>query len=287
MRVVDRLEAWAKITKRGRVTDVIRVIYQDILTKVFKNLPHQGVRVLEEDWDYLVVLTACRYDAFESLNRIPGRLEKRISLGSSLLEWLEKNFPGYYEDIIYVSGNPRISDHDFKGFKGTDHFAEVINPWDGWEEELNTIPPEEVTKEVLRIKERHRNRRIIIHYLQPHAPWIGKTKITGKELGISFSSPIEWFENASELGPWGMFGIAMNRYDVEKIRNAYLDNVKLVLREVERLLKELNGKVVVTADHGECFGEKFILEHPTSIHIKELVEIPWLVIKDTGSRISS
>jgi len=76
-----------------------------------------------------------------------------------------------------------------------------------------------------------------------------------------------------------MYGIAVEIVGLKFLRKAYEDNLKLVLEEVKKLVKNLEGKIVVTSNHGECFGEKFIIEHPTGIYIKELVEVPWLIVE--------
>ena len=258
----------------------LRIFFEKILKMFYQLLPHKGVKVVEEDWDYLIVLTACRYDAFKLLNDLPGKLEKRISLGSSTLEWLKKNFTDYYDDIVYVSANPRISDTEFAGFKGTDHFFKVINVWKGWSRKLNTILPSEVTKTALKVVRRFPNKRIIIHYLQPHAPWIGKTTLAGEELGLSFSDPIEWYRNASKIGRRGIWSRAeILGYTLKFLRKCYIDNLRIVLEEVKKLIDKLDGKIVVTSDHGELFGEAFLVEHPTGIYLRKLVEVPWLIIE--------
>ena len=253
-------------------------MYYELLCGIYRILPHDGVKVVEENWDYLIILDACRYDVFKELNTIPGKLEKKISLGSSTPEWLKKNFDGYYEDIVYVSANPRISHVEFDGFKGTDHFYKVENVWDyGWREDLGTVPPEEVTKAAIRVKEKYPDKRLIIHYIQPHAPWIGDTKLTAKELNLFFSTATEWVIKARQRGIWEV--IEEGHIDLEFIKRAYRDNLRLVLNEVKKLVQNLEGKIVITSDHGECFGEKFVIEHPTGIYIKELVEVPWLIVE--------
>ena len=62
------------------------------------------LNVMEEKWDYLIILDACRYDYFESLYKefFDGDLEKRISLGSNTIEWCLESFKGYYPDVIYI-----------------------------------------------------------------------------------------------------------------------------------------------------------------------------------------
>lgn len=46
------------------------------------------LKVMREEWDYLIILDACRYDYFAAIweNYFDGELEKRVSLGSGTLE---------------------------------------------------------------------------------------------------------------------------------------------------------------------------------------------------------
>ena len=269
--------------KKNNLKMLVQYLYQYLLSKFFLLVSHDGVSVMEEPWDYLIVLTSCRYDFFKMLNKIPGRLEKRISKGSCTIEWIIKNFTGYYDDVVYVSANPYISHVAFRGFRGSDHFYKVINVWDhGWDKELNTVPPHAVTQAALQAKERYPDKRLIVHYIQPHAPWIGKIRISGKELGISYDSPIDWYNRNMKigLGLWGIWEIVIDKgIGLNLIKKAYVENLKLVLSEVEKLVKELDGRIIVTSDHGECLGEHFLVEHPEGIYVKELVEVPWLIIE--------
>lgn len=52
----------------------------------------RGINIMDEDWDNLILIDACRYDVFANINSINGSLESRISSGSSSREFIEKNF---------------------------------------------------------------------------------------------------------------------------------------------------------------------------------------------------
>jgi hypothetical protein len=75
----------------------------------------------------------------------------------------------------------------------------------------------------------------------------------------------------------------------EDIWDAYRENLRMVLPHVENLLGELEGKTVVTADHGNMIGERGtpipISEygHPRWIYADELVTVPWLTHRN-GTR---
>jgi hypothetical protein len=131
---------------------------------------------MKESWDYLIVLDACRYDYFrqEYEKFFQGELENRKSLGSATPEWCRNQFTSYFQDIVYVSGNPYInSKAAINGFDAKKHFCKVLDVWDfGWSEELWTAAPENVTAATLNSIDRFPKKRVIIHYLQPHVPYI-------------------------------------------------------------------------------------------------------------------
>ena len=117
----------------------------------------KATKVMEEDWDTLIILDACRYDFFEKVYTdylLSGKLEKRISQGSGTVEWLKNNFPAKYA-VTYISANPfvnsyglslgRLHEHCKSSWKATEHFSKIIDVWDfGWDEKLCTVPPTEV-----------------------------------------------------------------------------------------------------------------------------------------------
>ncbi len=251
--------------------------YGNILKRYYKSNPPKGISIIEEEWDHLIILDACRYDHFEQMNTLEGKLEKKISRGSSTSDWLSKNFKNYYDDIVYVSSNPHCSDHEVVGFLGIEHFHHVENVWQyGWDDSLDTVPPHEITNAALRMKEKYPDKRLIIHYIQPHGPWIGKTRISVEELGfdVSFAHSVDkWVVDTMA---WTL--AEEGRFDLKLLWQATLDNLELVLVDVEKIVAELSGKVVVTADHGEAFGEKWVYGHPYGIYTSELVEVPWFII---------
>ena len=244
-----------KVDKHIMMEIVKRNSYYPLLRMAYKIKGNRdGVKVMEEEWDYLIVLDACRYDMFKKANRIKGLLEKKISLGSNTPGWLKKNFNGYYEDIVYISANPHISNYEVRGFKGTDHFWKVKNLWYyDWDNVLESVHPRRVTKSALRIIRKYHGKRFIIHYLQPHQPYILSPEIN------------------HDL-------VRRGKISIRELRRAYMENLILVLNEVEKLIDVLEGKIVITSDHGQLLGEKFELGHPAEIYFKELIEIPWLVV---------
>lgn len=274
--------------------------------------------IVDEDWDYLIVLDACRFDFFEDMfdEFLDGSLSKRESRGSSTLDWLVNSFPDEY-DISYFSANPYINSKGIPlneskwgancdySWNPVEHFSEIIDVWDfGWEDELGTVPPKNLNDAVLSMGN---GRRSILHYMQPHAPYLSNGK--GRKLRMVKEGFDEFFEEdggkLSSLSRWirsnligsledlgiamkiGMLldletGTILNEVrkngSAETLERYYRDNLRVVLKHVSKIIDELEGKIIVTADHGEAFGEKGVWEHHVETPISPLVEVPWVEI---------
>lgn len=228
-----------------------------------------SVSIVEEDWDNLVILDACRYDVFKEKYKkynLHGNLEKYVSKGSSTVEFLIKNFEGgKFPDIIYITANPYV--YTIIG----NLFYKTVHLWrDNWDSEKGTVMPEQVVEKTLEIQERYPRKRLIIHFMQPHSPYVGKYKREGN-----------------------FWQLALKEGKEEAMR-AYRSNLDLVLPHVEHLVNKLRGKTVVTADHGEACGEEAatplkipIYGHPNGVHIPVLLEVPWLVVDKPRKKIKS
>jgi len=228
---------------------------------------YDRLRVMEEDWDYLIILDACRYDVFRDVNTIQGTLTKRYSAGTSTSEWVKENFSGPYYDVVYISANPFLSDYLFEKWLGRPNpFFLFENVWMyGWDDELRAVHPREVNRVALRLLERYGDKRMIIHYLQPHYPYI--SEVTNRRIREA--------EDLIEL----VNLLRSGKVDAEDLKKVYVENLKLVLKYVGELVEVLpQSKIVLSADHGECFGEYGIYSHPSQLYIKQLMEVPWLEI---------
>lgn len=232
-----------------------------------------GTDVLEEDWDSLLILDACRYDMFARCSELPGRLERRESKGSATTEFLTANFTGRdLRDTVYVTANPQL----YQNRESIDvEFHDVINVWReaGWDEEYGTVLPETVTEYALRAAEKYPDKRLVVHYMQPHYPFIGSESDFDKN----------HLAGSRRENVWNQLLLGTLDIEREDIWNIYEGNLERALPYVETLLENLDGKTVVTADHGNMVGERaFPLPmhewgHPRGIYTSELVHVPWLV----------
>jgi hypothetical protein len=225
-----------------------------------------GVSVFEEDWDTMIILDACRYDAFASRSELPGQLSKRQSMASMTHEWVSANFTGRtLHDTVYVSANGQfLNAKDRHGAEVHEFIPLISDTYRHGSGEGKFTPPEIVTEEALNAAKSHPNKRLLIHYLQPHNPYLGPSG--------------EDFEYHSSLDKT----VKRSPVSEETLTAAYRENLDMVLEEVATLLDSIEGKTVVTSDHGELLGEREFpipvkrFGHPRGIYMDELVEVPWL-----------
>lgn len=237
--------------------------------------------VLDADWDVLVVLDACRADLFESVvedgdyERIPVG-SSRTSPASSSEEWLESVFGDATDEALaglaYVTGNP------FSAVVVDEtRFGELDDVWQyAWDESLGTIPPEPITDSAIDIWRNRDVDRMVVHYMQPHFPSLVDQVDDGVALEEFGDRPLSVWEN-----------MRFGHRDVDDVWKRYRANFQSVLEEVESLLTNLDAdRVVLTADHGNAFGEKHIYGHPGGVHLPCLRDVPWSVTSgiDTHSR---
>ncbi|WP_254547451.1 hypothetical protein [Halomarina pelagica] len=235
----------------------------------------RGTDIFAEDWDNLVILDACRYDMFAEQHYLPGRLESRISRGSATWEFLQANFANRaLEDTVYVTASPML--HRNADALNTRLHA-VVNVWreEGWDERYRTVLPETTTEYAKRAAEQYPNKRLLVHYLQPHYPFLGPT---GEE---HFS--------LDTLALWNDIKEGDLEIPDEILWRAFRENLDVALPHVEELMDVLRGRTVVTSDHGQVIGERCYpipvreYGHPIGIYMDELVRVPWLVY-DSGER---
>lgn len=243
-----------------------------------------GVDIFEADWDNLLILDACRYDLFRERSSLPGTLERRTSRGSSTHEFLHGNFAGRsLQDTVYVTANP--VPYHFRDEIQV-QFHDVVHVWqrDGWDDELGTVFPETTTDYARRFAEEYPNKRLVVHYIQPHYPFLDSS--------LEFDKGHLSDTNLEEKDPnfWRQRLLGNLDVSADVLWEAYAENLDAVLPHVGDLLAELDGKSVVTSDHGNVFGERSfpipIREwgHPPGIHMVDLVTVPWLVCENYDSR---
>ena len=240
--------------------------------------------VLDEEWDDLLILDGCRYDTFADCNTIDGKLQSRRSHGSQSWEFLRRNFAGRSaHDTVYVTANPFASRLD------DDVFHAVVDLLDEWDETLQTVPPDTVADAAVDAHRRFPEKRLVVHFMQPHYPFIGEL---GRSLDVRGYNP-DQRDDFDAPSVWRILRHRHHDYEGvtrESVRAAYRENLSIVLEQTERLVTQLSGRSVVTADHGNLLGERLypvpIREygHPRGLVTPALVRVPWLVVDGDRSR---
>jgi len=269
-------------------------IYVPIRNWAFQAYHGDGVEVMAEDWDVLILLDAARYEEFAELNTIDGDLEPRLSKGGYSEEFIQKNFAGgEFHDTVYVTGNPYALDLDDGVFHDLImvEIGPVGDPLGPDDEQNFAVRPEDVLRETLAARERYPNKRLIVHFIQPHLPYIGEK---GREIyRRGLHERAEKGLEDDELHNPGTKGYPLNpcaaaRHEEmsitdDDIREAYREDLAIALEYAEELIEAVPGKAVVSADHGELLGERYVTPqygHPHHIRVPELYIVPWLVVDD-------
>jgi len=261
----------------------------------------RGVHIFEEDWDNLVILDSCRFDFFKEAmkqHNLPGELESRISRGSQTPEWLKANFAGeQLHDTVYISASVvpyHVGVEDFNegtpfqrkySFDLDVHYLK--NLWEDPPEDAievrNTtriadyvIPADTTAKKAIETAEKYPNKRLIVHIVPPHLPYLGPT---GEKI------------HEKSATPWQDTFTSDCSFSTETLVKGYRENVDHAVSAVDGLIGQLRGKTVVTADHGEFLFDRSsplpIVEylHPAKTYTKELVKVPWLVVDSDQRKV--
>ena len=193
----------------------------------------------------------------------------------------------------------------------SEHISDIVDVWKlGWDDDLGTVPPESLAEAFYDHQEIvEESERTVIHYMQPHAPYLSRGKgqklkqiqkgikrqgesETAHDSGGALASlsdsirtrvedTLDGLEIAQKAGLW----LELNPTDLvkngtrESAMDLYEENLRIALESVSDLVTELDGDVVVTADHGEAFGEEGVWEHHIETPIPALMEVPWLEVE--------
>jgi hypothetical protein len=245
---------------------------------------NKGTFVLREEWDNLIILDACRFDVFEEVIRdggIKGDLQCRTSRGTTTEGFLRENFSKNEDDddIVYVTANPYVT----KLFN--ERFFRVIPVWKtAWNDASKTVLPEDVCSFAIEALSKYEGRRFVIHFIQPHRPFIGHPKETwaGKR---RLGNPLVYAGTGDDH---------LARTDKALLRNLYKGNLIRAMPYDDELLRVLPGTTVVTADHGEALGDPMhrllpipVYGHPRGARIPGLVKVPWFISRSQRARVQN
>lgn len=247
--------------------------YKESLRTVGRHFDY-GQKPYTADWDVLVLLDACRFDLFEEYapnHPIYERLESVDSVyscASSSTEWVSKAYGREFDEEVadthLVSGNGWESRR-----LDLDRFGGVTPIWEHWDSELGTTRPGDVTDAAIHAGRRTDCGRLIVHYMQPHAPFL---HCAGK-----YNSINEHAGQGQSQNVWK--GLKKGEHDLDEVWEGYGQNLLTVLDDVERLIDNISGSVVISADHGNLVGEFGLYGHPAGLPIPTVKRVPWVRVE--------
>lgn len=225
-----------------------------------------------EKWDNLLILDAARPEMVDLADELSdANVSEKTSPGSFSLGFMQKQFFGRnLHDTIYITTNPyavNIPDNTF--YKIIDLLDE------SWDAELQTVPPEVVVDTAVDVAEQHPHKRLIIHFMQPHFPFLGPTgeKISS---GISHESSGKDYRHPWSDQMWSQ------EYEHKILMAAYRENHHIALENAVELVDSLSGRSVITADHANLIGERGfpipirLYGHPQNFAHPNLLRVPWV-----------
>lgn len=239
-----------------------------------------GTVVYEREWDLLVVLDACRVDAMAAVadeyEFLPSTVPSVRSIAPTSSVWLTETFdPTYAREIArtqYVTANAHVDGFDTERYAvDPADFRSLRRVYDdGFDEELGTIPPRAVTDAAVDCFRETPPERGIVHYMQPHTPYRGlDLDGIGVRDGKAFRETV-----------WDQ--IAAGHISRSEAWDYYLDNLRWVLDDVALLLENVDAdRVVVSADHGEAYGEWGAYGHSDHGEFVGLRRVPWVELSAT------
>lgn len=242
-----------------------------------------GDEFIGEDWDNLLILDAARPDMIDAQSVFPDAdVTEKISPASSSPGFINEQFSErQLHDTVYVTANPHVNDLE------VGVFHKVVNLLaTEWDTNLKTVPPWAVVDAALEASRSHIDKRLIVHFMQPHFPFLGPT---GDRIPSGIAPSVgetqyrhPWFEQMRN-----------QEHDHETLIAAYEENHEIAIENAKRLVDGLDGKTVITADHGNLIGERGfpipirLYGHPANFKHPTLLRVPWILIDGERRKIVS
>jgi hypothetical protein len=212
---------------------------------------------LDDDWDVLIICDALRADHAHLLGVTTATETVRPTPGLWSLPFLKQTFEdGRWDDTVYVGANGYI------GYIDHSRLHAVVVP--DATTAIEAIHPQTVTDAAVETLQTYPDKRCVIHFMQPHVPM------------FTPDGPI--------TDVWEQ--VRGGEVDDETLRGWYAENVRFVAPYVQEVTAAADGKVVITADHGENLGERRwgIKRYGHSHLTPECRLVPWLELPVTERR---
>lgn len=241
-----------------------------------------GTNIFEREWDLLIIIDGC--DAAWVQDVAPEQhffdkddIDSIVSVGSGSDDWHEQTFAHTPSEVLeqtaFITANPFINAHKPPSLG----FLEDVREW-GWEEDLGTVPAHKITNAAIRAGRTTDFDRYVVHYMQPHAPFLRRTDPDDRR-AVELSYPAK---DCRE--PW--YQVMRGGLQSDRLRDLYVDNLRYVLNEVDTLCDNFDAEdAILSADHGNAVGDDGLYGHPARVDIEQIQRVPWVSVSATDDRI--
>lgn len=245
--------------------------------------------VYDREWDVLVLCDACRVDLFSEVadeySWLPSgkQIEQTAidSVAGSSKEWMDRTFGSRDKEKLqstaYVTGNP-FSDHvlDERDFGLLDEVWRYA-----WDNNVGSIRPEPIVDRTIQIGRNEDYDRIIVHLMQPHVPFLDHPEIHAGFRPDAWGSPESALDSTYQgVNVW--WRIRNGDLDHDQVWMAYKQNLRIALNSIEKLRQNIEGQMIISADHGNAIGERGVWGHP-DIPVSNIRKVPWVEVKATDT----
>ncbi|WP_435102464.1 hypothetical protein [Halarchaeum sp. P4] len=249
--------------KRGPIIKAREMRYK------YANYPHQTTPIWEEEWDLLIILDACRPDWMKEIEEeynFISDINTKHSVGSHSSEWISETFSDEYsqllKDTLYVTGNHYASQIDESNLRK----LVMAQDYGEWAYDSASPPANVVTDLAVQAARSTDWERCIVHYMQPHKPFIKRKE-----------SREEFLVKQDSLGYEPYIRHFNGEISEEELRLEFISNLKYVLEEVKLLLENIDApKVVISSDHGQALGEDGLWDHTMRVKHPSMKQVPWI-----------
>jgi hypothetical protein len=240
-------------------------------------LPSVGRNIFDYEWDACVVLDACRYDLFEEfactheVSQYFQEIEPAWSLASRTPDWIPRTFGSAPDDIL--NDTVYVVDNGHSTLIPTDSPVKLDEVWRYASEDGSWLVDESiVTDRALHHLKTNESERLLVHYTVPHAPFRHKMEYYSTS-DDSLSSDV-----------WN--GLESGEFEYEDVWKDYGQNLLRGLNEVDKLVKAIDGKILLTSDHGNLMGEYGQYGHIAGL-FPPVRRVPWVWVEGQGTTAPS
>jgi arylsulfatase A-like enzyme len=155
----------------------------------------------------------------------------------------------------------------------------------GWYDIAGRKPGEDITRRFLEWQENHSDRPYFafLNYFDAHQPYFPPAELA-TVFGPTSGRNYDLLELRPYMGKIDDPAVHLSAVQVQAEENAYDATIAYLDREMDRLLSGLeqsgalaNTIVVITADHGEQFGEHGLFDHGNSLY-RFTTEVPLIIM---------